>query len=167
MTISHSRRSLIGATFAPILLAACAVPTLEESHIGTKNIWRGRLHVQVHSIPPQSLSAAFELRGDSAHGSLLLTSPLGTTLAEAQWTPQETVWRTPSETRRFANTAQMSAQLTGGTPLPLAALFDWLQARPTRADGWEAELQDLTQGRLRAQRTQPEPATQLRIVLEQ
>lgn len=122
--------------------------------------------MQVQSTPPQSLSAAFELRGDSANGSLSLTSPLGTTLAEIQWTPQGALWRTPSETRRYANTDQMTTHLTG-TPLPLAALFDWLQARQTSADGWEAELQDLPQGRIRAQRLAPEPAAQLRIVLEQ
>lgn len=121
--------------------------------------------MQVQGTPPQSLSATFELRGDADNGSLWLTSPLGTTLAESQWTPQGTLWRTPSETRHFASTNAMTLQLTG-TTLPLAALFDWLQARATRADGWEAELQDLPLGRLRAQRLAPEPAAQLRIVLE-
>ena len=119
----------------------------------------------MHSSPPQNLSAAFELQGNAERGRLSLTSPLGTTLAEAQWTPQDAVWRTATETRHFASMDQMTEQLVG-TPLPLAALFDWLQARPTPALGWEADLQDLPQGRLRAQRTQPEPPAQLRIVLE-
>lgn len=120
----------------------------------------------MHSKPPQNLSAAFELLGNAERGSLSLTSPLGTTLAEAQWTPEGAVWRTATETRQFASMDALGEQLVG-TALPLAALFDWLQARPTPAQGWEADLQDLSQGRLRAQRTQPEPAAQLRIVLEQ
>ena len=158
-------RTLGVALLASILLAACAVPTKGKPTSGTDSGWSGRLQVQVHSSPPQSLSASFELHGDATSGSLTLTSPLGTTLAEAQWTPQGATWRSASETRHFANMDQLSEQLVG-TPLPLAALFDWLQARPTPAQGWEADLQDLPQGRLRAQRTQPAPAAQLRIVLE-
>lgn len=122
--------------------------------------------MQVQSTPAQNLTASFELQGNAAHGSLRLVSPLGTTLAEAQWTPEDALWRTTTETRHFASMDQMTEQLVG-TPLPLAALFDWLQARPTPAQGWEADLQDLPQGRLQAQRTQPAPAAQLRIVLEQ
>ena len=157
----------LGATLlASILLAACAVPTLGNADFGIKNEWHGRIQVQVHGNPPQSLSASFELHGNAEQGSLHLTSPLGTTLAEAEWTPQGALWRTTSETRHFVSMDQLSEQLVG-TPLPLAALFDWLQARPTTAQGWEADLQDLPQGRLRAQRTQPAPAAQLRIVLEQ
>lgn len=159
-------RALGIALLASILLAACAVPVRESGTFGTKTGWRGRLQVQVHSKPPQNLSAAFELLGNAERGSLSLTSPLGTTLAEAQWTPEGAVWRTATETRQFANMDALGEQLVG-TALPLAALFDWLQARPTPAQGWEADLQDLSQGRLRAQRTQPEPAAQLRIVLEQ
>lgn len=160
------RRALLGALAATILLAACAVPTRVSGTMDTENTWRGRLHVQVQGNPPQSLSAAFELRGDAQNGSLSLTSPLGTTLAEAQWSPQDALWRTPGETRHFATMEQMSTQLAG-TALPLAALFDWLQGRPTPANGWEADLADLPQGRIRAQRLAPAPTAQLRIVLEQ
>lgn len=159
-------RALGSALIASILLAACAVPVRGNAIFGTEAGWRGRLQVQVHSTPPQNLSAAFELLGNAERGSLSLTSPLGTTLAEAQWTPQGAVWRTATETRQFASMDALGEQLVG-TALPLAALFDWLQARPTPAQGWEADLQDLPQGRLRAQRTQPEPAALLRIVLEQ
>jgi outer membrane lipoprotein LolB len=111
------------------------------------------------------MSAAFELLGSADHGRLSLTSPLGTTLAEVQWTTLDAQWRTATETRHFASMDQLTEQLLG-TSLPLAALFDWLQARPTSALGWEADLQDLPQGRLRAQRTHPAPQAQLRIVLE-
>ena len=159
-------RSLGVALIASILLASCAIPVRDSGSFDTEASWRGRLQVQVQSNPQQSISAAFELLGNAISGSLRLTSPLGTTLAEAQWTPQDAVWRTTTETRHFVSMDQMTEQLVG-TPLPLAALFDWLQARPTPAQGWEADLQDLPQGRLRAQRVQPAPTAQLRIVLEQ
>lgn len=166
MKIPTLWRPLGAALFASIFIAACAVPTRQSSELYSDSGWHGRLQVRVQSTPPQSLSASFELHGNAEQGSLSLTSPLGTTLASAQWTPQDAVWRTATETRHFANMDQMTEQLVG-TPLPLAALFDWLQARPTTAQGWEADLQDLPQGQLRAQRTQPEPTAQLRIVLEQ
>lgn len=166
MKAPASWRTIGAVLFASILLAACAIPTKTDATFGTETGWRGRLQVQVHSTPPQTLSAAFELLGNADRGSLRLISPLGTTLAEAQWTPQDAIWRSATETRHFANMDQLSMQLVG-TALPLAALFDWLQARPTSAQGWEADLQDMPHGRLRAQRTQPEPAAQLRIVLEQ
>lgn len=159
-------QGLGAALLASILLAACAVNPRGDGTFYSEPGWHGRLQVQVHSNPPQNLSATFELLGNADRGRLGLTSPLGTTLAEVEWTPQDAVWRTASETRHFANMNALTAQLVG-TPLPLAALFDWLQARPTHAQGWEADLQDLPQGRLRAQRNQPEPAAQLRIVLDQ
>lgn len=166
MTPWSAFRPLAVTLIAGILLAGCAVPVREVATLDPDSSWRGRLQVQVDSTPQKSLSAAFELHGNAERGSLTLTSPLGTTLAEAQWTPQDAVWRTATETRHFSSMGQMTEQLVG-TPLPVAALFDWLHARPTTAEGWHADLQDLPQGRLRAQRTQPEPAAQLRVLLEQ
>lgn len=158
-------RTLGTALLASILLAGCAVNTRGSGTFYPEPGWRGRLQVQVYSDPSQSMSAAFELLGSADRGRLSLTSPLGTTLAEVQWTTLDAQWRTATETRHFASMDQLTEQLLG-TSLPLAALFDWLQARPTSALGWEADLQDLPQGRLRAQRTHPAPQAQLRIVLE-
>ena len=45
------------------------------------------------------------------------------------------------------------------------ALFDWLSGVPTLAGGWQADLQQLDEGRLSATRTQPPPAAMLRILL--
>lgn len=122
--------------------------------------------MQVDSVPPHNLAAGFELLGTPKHGRLSLTSPLGTRLAEVEWSEDGAVWRTAAETRHFVSMAQLTEQLVG-TPLPLSALFDWLQSRPTKTQGWEADLQDMPRGRLRALRSLPEPAAQLRIVLDQ
>jgi outer membrane lipoprotein LolB len=53
-----------------------------------------------------------------------------------------------------------------GSAIPVAALFDWLEGRNTAVPGWQADLSELGQGRLRAQRMQPPPAADLRVVLD-
>jgi outer membrane lipoprotein LolB len=53
-----------------------------------------------------------------------------------------------------------------GTPLPIAALFDWLQGRATEVPGWHVDLSQVAQGRLRAQRTSPPPAADLRVAFD-
>ena len=151
--------------FATLLIAGCTYPTRATGPIDLENVWTGRLSVQVQSSPAQSLSAAFELRGNAHSGRLNLTSPLGTQLAQAEWSPSGVLWRTATEQRQFADLDALSLALTG-TALPLPALFDWLQGRPTEAAGWRPDLRDHDQGRISAERELPPPAARLRLVLE-
>jgi outer membrane lipoprotein LolB len=50
--------------------------------------------------------------------------------------------------------------------MPVAALFDWLAGVPTPVPGWEPDLAALSDGRIRAHRTQPPPEADLRVVLD-
>ncbi|MDT8992463.1 lipoprotein insertase outer membrane protein LolB [Curvibacter sp. APW13] len=135
------------------------------SHSSAEDQWQGRLSVRIDSTPVQSLSSAFELRGDLTNGELVLTSPLGTVLAQARWDARGVQWQAGSETAVFANLDELAWRLTG-TALPFAALWDWLRGMPTQAGGWQVNLQDYAQGRISAQREQPLPTATLRIVLE-
>ena len=85
--------------------------------------WQGRLSLRVDATPVQTLSAAFDLRGDPAEGELTLTGPLGTMVAQARWAPGSVEWHTTNETRSFPSLDAMAVQLTG-TALPMAALFE-------------------------------------------
>jgi outer membrane lipoprotein LolB len=52
--------------------------------------------LRVDSAPPQSFSAFFDLRGNPRAGQLQLTSPIGSTLGLARWTPGQATLQTGS-----------------------------------------------------------------------
>lgn len=143
-------------------LVACATPRTPPSTA----FWSGRLALQVQSEPAQQWFANFELQGNADQGELLLLSPIGTSLAKLSWTPRAAQLEQGGRTLQGASLAQLSERLSG-TPLPVAALFDWLLGKPSDAPGWQADLSGHDQGRLTAQRLQPSPAATLRIVLDQ
>jgi outer membrane lipoprotein LolB len=159
--IARGRLALLGAV--ALTLAGCAT-----SHPGTPrdaSFWSGRLALTVHSEPPQSYSAGFELRGAPTAGELQLTSPLGTVLASVHWSAQGAELRQGSQLTRSASLDELTADV-GGTPLPVAALFGWLQGQATEADGWTADLSRHTDGRVVARRLQPLPTAELRLVFQ-
>lgn len=127
--------------------------------------WTGRLALQVQDQPGQSFSAAFSLKGQPASGELTLFTPLGGTAAVLQWAPGSATLNSNGQTQRFESVEALVAQATG-SPIPVAALFDWLAGREAAVDGWRADLSQWAQGRLRAQRLQPPPAADLRVVLD-
>lgn len=85
-------------------------------------------------------AASFELFGGPQAGRLELTSPLGALVARANWQPGRATLQTPSEERRFDDLDALTRELLG-EPVPIAALFDWLQARP-----WPAAPHQKTPG---------------------
>jgi outer membrane lipoprotein LolB len=117
------------------LLSACA--SLQPPHADGAQVLTGRLSVRVDSEPVKALTAAFELSGDARQGALALTSPLGSTLAQARWKPDDVVLETPGSRSRYADLDAMAAQALGER-VPLAALFDWLRGRPWPGAGSEA-----------------------------
>ena len=158
------------------MLAACTTLPPPES---SSAILSGRLAVRVDSRPPHAFSADFELRGDARTGSLRLTGPLGTTAAEARWSPGQTRLDTPQGSSAYASLEELTAA-TLGEPIPLAALFDWLRGRPwpdapsaTAADsaaafeqlGWRIDLSRRAEGWIEARRQAP-PAVTVRAWLE-
>lgn len=154
-----ARLLLAGVLLA--LLSACATPPREPVVPG-EVFWQGRLALRVDSQPPQSLSAGFELRGNAQQGELALSSPLGQVLAVADWGAQGARLRQGGTERRYASVDDMTTELTG-TPLPLAALYDWLQGKADAPAGWEVDLSGHAEGRLVARRMAPPPAAELRL----
>ena len=152
---------------AGALLAACAALSPPDA-----GVIAGRIAVRVDAQPVRSFSADFELRGDARAGSLRLAGPLGTTVADAQWSTGEARLVTPQGDRRFANTDELS-EAALGERIPLAALIDWLRGRPwpdassaaitdsagfTQL-GWRIDLSRQAEGWIEARREAPPRVT--------
>jgi outer membrane lipoprotein LolB len=162
---SRQRTGLAVLLLSLSLLTACMHAPRTPAGSAQAALWSGRLSLQVHSEPVQSFSAGFELKGSPEKGELLLSSPLGNTLLAARWTPLEAVLEESGKTRRFSHIDALIEQSTGAA-LPVAALFDWLHGKPGQQQGWNADLGQLPQGRISAQRSKPLPRADLRIVLD-
>ncbi len=183
MTGQPSRRRLalvrVGCALWPAvaLLQACsALPSRD----GDDGWTQGRLLLRVDASPErsaQSVTAAFELRGDSHSGELRLLSPLGTRLATALWSPQRAHLATPEGEQSYASLDDLSRQALGES-VPLAALPDWLAGRPWTGAahqlqplgfeqlGWLVTTTGRAAGLVEARRAAP-PAVLLRVRLEQ
>jgi outer membrane lipoprotein LolB len=157
------RKLLLGSTAATLLLMGCA-PRRPPGPRPPEH-WSGRLSLSVRSEPAQSFSAGFELSGRPEAGELMLSTPLGTTLAQARWSPGQALLVSGAQERRFNSIDELLREITG-TTLPLAALFDWLRGIPTQASGWEADLAHSADGRLVARRSSPAPLVELRLLLD-
>lgn len=153
-------RAAVGVAVALGLLAGCATrpPT------PTPPVWSGRLALRVDSDPPQRWSALFELDGAAERGTLQLASPLGQTLATVRWDASG-AWleRPDSPPQRYDSVAALTAALTGAA-LPVTALFAWRAGKADPVAGWEVDLTEHAQGRLRARRTAPPPPAELRLL---
>ena len=152
---------------ALFLIAGCASPTGVKGQSGSQNStsWSGRLSLRIDSEPAQSFAALFDLRGTPEAGELSLTTPIGSTLAVLQWSPQEALLKNNGQTRRFASVDALIEAATGAA-IPVGALFGWLDGRDDRVPGWRADLGQLGSGRLQATRQSPLPTADLRIVFE-
>ena len=152
--------------FAVVAAAGCASPQRPVA-VATPGggPWSGRLALQVEDNQSQSFSAAFELKGSAQAGELALRTPLGGTLALLSWAPGSATLRANGQTRDFESVDALVAHATGAA-IPVAALFDWLRGIDSPVAGWKADLSLLNQGRLRAQRLEPPPPADLRVVLD-
>lgn len=152
--------------FAMFLIAGCAYSTRAPAAFTSESThWQGRISVKVASTPPQSVAAQFELVGNATAGRMDLSTPLGTTVAQMRWSPESAEVLASGETRSYPNLADLTSA-TLGAQLPVNALFQWLQGQPTAAPGWQVNLTDWEQGRISAQRTEPSPTVDLKIILE-
>lgn len=147
---------------AALALTACALPPRAPQD-PTQPSWNGRLALQVEGVQAQSFSASFELRGSPERGELSLFSPLGSIAAQLRWQPGAAVLQANGQERHYASIEELSADATG-TPLPLAALFEWLAGRAAEVPGWQADLSRVADGRITARRSQPTPPAELRVV---
>lgn len=154
---------------AVLMLTACATRQPPPDAPDTL-YWSGRLALNIASLPPQSLTAGFELKSQSHSGELRLLSPLGSTLAKLQWTPGQASLEQGGQVWQETSLDALLIRLTG-TALPMAALIDWLQARPTEVEGWRVDLSERDQGKLWIQSTPAttvsvQPQVTLRLMLE-
>lgn len=166
----HIARSRTGVWALGLsLLLACAgcaqfPPTSTPPGAAPTSVWAGRLALQVQGDEARSFSALFELRGSPEQGELVLSSPLGNTLAMLRWQPGEATLQTGQQMRQAASLDAL-LQAAAGSPIPVVALFDWLQGIATPAPGWQVDLSGLSDGRVLAQRSDPPPPATLRIAL--
>ncbi len=173
-----------------LLVAGCATvpgPRIDDGG----EVLSGRLALRVDAVDPtpaRSFSAAFDLRGTATSGTLGLSTPLGSMLAEARWSPAEVALVTPQGTRRFASLDALTRELLGES-VPIEAWFDWLRGRPwsgaasmpTAASpdttvppapagfaqlGWNVDLARFGEGAVSATRTAPAPMVTVRIRLD-
>jgi outer membrane lipoprotein LolB len=190
--------SRIALVIASIWLVACTtVPPATPA--GAGDVLSGRLALRVEPLgseAPRALSAAFDLRGDPSAGTLGLSTPLGSMLAQARWSPAEVVLTTPRETRRFASLDALTREALGES-VPIEAWFDWLRGRPWpgapsapveiapsapagrapdaslemrapgfRQLGWRVDLAQFGEGTISATREAPAPVVTVRIRLD-
>ena len=144
-----------------LLLGACAAPPLHRP----PQFWSGRFGLQVFSDPPQSYHAGFELQGSPEAGELTLLSPIGNVLAKLQWSAQLATLERGSERWQQASVDRLMQQLIPAA-VPIATLFDWLQGQPSADPSWRADLSRHAEGRIRAQRQEPLPSAELRLLLD-
>jgi outer membrane lipoprotein LolB len=164
---------ILPASWAPCLLAVaiafvagCASPPKTAGPTDAlSGPWSGRLALEIEENQRQSFSAGFELKGGATAGELALYNPMGGTMAVLAWTPGSARLLANGQTREFESVEALVAHATGAA-IPISALFDWLRGIDTPVPGWKADLSLLNQGRLRAQRLEPPPLADLRVVLE-
>lgn len=145
------------------LLAGCASTTHRPADASP--FWSGRLALQVDGTASQSFSASFELKGSPEQGELTLFNPLGGIAARLVWQPGLATLQANGAIRPYDSLETLAEQATG-SPIPLAALLDWLHGKNTAVPGWQADLSRLDDGRLTALRHQPLPSATLRLVLD-
>lgn len=158
-----------------LVLAGCT--TLKPAIEGLAVAASGRLAIRIDAIEPdaqaRSSTAFFELLGQPERGELRLSNSLGTLLAVAYWQPGEAWLRAEGKTRRFNDLDELTREMVG-EPLPVAALFDWLQGRPWAGAsseplpdgeagfaqlGWRVQLAQAGEGLISAVRPAPPTVT--------
>ena len=125
-------QSVLGAAALALSMALVGCATVPPPETYGGDTLSGRMSVRVEDgnrNEAKSMTAAFELRGDPQRGRLDLSTPLGTTLAQARWAPGSVALVTPQGETRFATLDDLTREVLGES-LPVAALFDWLRGRP-------------------------------------
>ena len=127
--------------------------------------WQGRIAVKVSATPAQAFSANFELQGNAQAGRMVLTTPLGTTVARMHWNAEGAELQASGTSRAYPSLAELTL-VTMGAELPVDALFQWLAGQSSTSAGWQSDLSQWEAGRICAQRQSPEPRVELKILLE-
>jgi outer membrane lipoprotein LolB len=156
--------------FTMFFVAACAIKQRTTPLNGIENtanssFFTGRISLVVQSEPVQAFSGGFDLQGNADAGELTLTTPLGSTAALLRWSPGVAQLQSGGQTQQYPSVQAMMERTTGAA-IPIDALFAWLRGQTATAHGWLADVSRHADGRISAQRTEPAPPAQLRIVLD-
>lgn len=177
-------------TLASVLLATLAACATHPPPLPGR-VYSGRLAVRTDAAPnypARSVTAEFELSGNASSGQLIITSPIGITVARARWSDPVGLLGAPSRieleadggTTRYATLDEMM-QRAIGDQLPLPAMFDWLAGQPWPAApvrqatdggsfdqlGWQVDVSQLASARLiDARRATPAPVLHVRVKLD-
>ncbi len=148
------------------LVAACATPQRASGLKAIQNdSYAGRISLTVQSEPVQTFAGGFDLQGTVAAGELSLFTPLGSTAAVMRWKEGLAELQSGGQTQQYPSVQAMLERTTGAA-IPLEALFGWLRGEAAAAPGWQADVSRHAEGRINAQRNDPAPPAQLRIVLD-
>jgi outer membrane lipoprotein LolB len=166
---------------AALALAGC-VSVAPATRSTDAESFSGRLSVRIDAngnASPRSFTAAFELEGSATQGRLDLSTPLGSILARARWSPESVVLATPRGDTAYPDLESLTHEVVGES-LPVEALFDWLRGRPWPGApsrpapaargfeqlGWSVDLARFDEDALlTAHRARP-PAVDVRIKLD-
>jgi outer membrane lipoprotein LolB len=121
----------LAALLVALWLTACAVVP-QSSGVLPGDALSGRLALHIDGadgVASRSVSATFDLQGSAQSGRLNLSTPLGSVLAQARWSPGSVVLATPQGEKKFSDLDSLTREVLGES-LPVAALFDWLRGRP-------------------------------------
>jgi outer membrane lipoprotein LolB len=144
-----------------LILAGCA----SRPPLGIDTL-SGRMAVQIDGQPDRNVSGGFELEGNPRQGRLVLSGPLGTVAAQAEWSAGET-WLVADGQRTRYDDLDALAVAALGESIPIAALFDWLRGQawpgaPSTALeggvagfaqlGWRVDLSRWSEGWIEARR---------------
>jgi outer membrane lipoprotein LolB len=170
---SRSFTAALLTLIAIFSIAGCTLSTSAQRAIyATTASWSGRLLVRVQSDPrlensqAQSVNSAFELHGGPDHGDLILLTPFGSTAATVTWRPGAATLNIRGQVRQFDNISELIENLLG-TPVPVNALFKWLDGHDLAEQGWQVDLTEFQTGKIAANRTSPLPQAEIRVMLEQ
>lgn len=161
------RLCLLLALASHFLIVGCSTKKSISAYSGSDiAMWNGRISLLTFTVPPQRVTVSFLLQGSPERGELALYSPLGNTIALARWSPGKAELQQGPTVQQFVDLDTLTEAISG-SPLPVVAMFSWLEGQNVSANGWVANLDDLPAGRLQARRESPEPVAEMRIVLDQ
>ena len=122
--------------------------------------WRGRLSINVHQTPMQTVFAGFEIDGHEQAGEMRILGPLGSVALWLRWQPGQASASDGQSTRTAPDLPQLMQHLTG-IDLPIALIFDALYQRRVEIPGWWIEPPQGQRDRLYAVRLEPQPRIEL------
>lgn len=165
-----ARRAWLAGVLS-LTLAACSHLPPPPAPDASARTWEGQMSVRLDAHagrPADGTSFTFSLTvSPGAAGHLALMTPMGTQVAQVNWTPDSAQLHDGQGQRDYPDLDHLSAALLGEV-LPLRALPFWLDGLPDPSlpssplaagfeqAGWQVDLSQFDQQRLKATRAATE-----------